>query len=146
MRGEYNFQLEGWHDQCEHDPWEAQIFLNIETAVDGSPHASPSEASTLGHFFLYVQLLKKSLTQHYKEIKENLQDGLLTVLFKSLPSINGEPYLSTRNINFFTLGPSHNFSLRNSSAAEDHSRDNGDGCGKDEWNEEGDDSAVEEDY
>ena len=26
-----------WHDECGPDPWQAQIFLNIQTNVDGSP-------------------------------------------------------------------------------------------------------------
>ena len=95
MRGEYHFQLQGWHDRCGPDPWEAQIFLNIQTNVDGSPLTLPSEASTLGHLFSYVQILINSFSQHYKEFEQHLEDGLLRDLFESLASIDEEPDLST---------------------------------------------------
>jgi hypothetical protein len=145
MRGEYRFQFQGWHDHCRPDPWETQIFLNIETAVDGSPSALPSEASTLRHLFFYVGLIKNSITPHYKELKQNLQDGLLTDLFESLASINSDqPDLSTPNINFFPLGPSDNFFLRNSPVSGDYSQDDGDDGKDEQGNEEGDGSEDEE--
>jgi hypothetical protein len=145
MRGEYHFQLQGWHNRCGPDPWEAQIFLNMETAVDGSPLALPSEASTLGHLFFYVGFIKNSLTPHYKELEQNLLDGLLTDLFESLASIDlDQPGLATPDINFFPLGPSDNFSLRNSPVAGDYSQDDGDDGKDEEGDMEGDGSKDEE--
>ncbi|EDR02255.1 uncharacterized protein LACBIDRAFT_332618 [Laccaria bicolor S238N-H82] len=45
MRGEFHFQLQGWHDRCGPDPWEAQIFLNIET--DDRAFIGPNEGKSL---------------------------------------------------------------------------------------------------